>query len=145
MIIERGEVVELMDGLAVVVVSRSSACEGCGARGVCHTFGGDKDAKVSVENTIEAKTGDMVEIGIDEASLVTASFIVYIVPVIALLMGAGAGQYISGVSEYINISEGGGAAFGGLFAMIASLLLIRFLNPVFEKYRSMRPKIIKVV
>jgi sigma-E factor negative regulatory protein RseC len=142
MIIEKGEVVELMDGLAVVVVSRSSACEGCGARGVCHTFGGDKDAKVSVENTIEAKTGDMVEIGIDEASLVTASFIVYIVPVIALLMGAGVGQFVSG---YINISEGGGAAFGGLFAMIASLLLIRFLNPVFEKYRSMRPKIIKVV
>ena len=145
MIIERGKVVESMDGLAVVIVNRSSACEGCGAKGACHTFGGGKDAKVSVENSVEAKAGDMVEIGIEEASLVTASFIVYIVPVIALLLGAGAGQYISGVSGCINISEGSGAAFGGLIAMILSLLLIRFLNPVFEKYRSMRPKIIKVV
>jgi len=142
MIIERGEVVESVDGLAVVLVNRSSACEGCGARGACHTFGGGKDAKVSVENCVEAKAGDTVEIGIDEASLITASFIVYILPVIALLVGAGVGQFVSG---YVNISEGGGAAFGGLLAMIASLLLIRFLNPVFEKYRSMRPKIIKVV
>lgn len=142
MIVERGEVIDSRDGIAVVLVNRSSACEGCGAKGACHTFGGGRDAKISVDNEVGAKAGDVVEIGIEEASLVKASFVVYILPIIALLLGAVAGQSLSG---YIGISEGGAAAFGGLLALIGSLIVIRLFDPVFKKYRSMRPKIIKVV
>jgi sigma-E factor negative regulatory protein RseC len=138
-----GEVIESRDrdSTAVVLVNRSSACEGCGAKGACHAFGGGRDAKVSVDNEIGAKAGDLVEIGIEEASLVKASFVVYIIPIIALLLGAWAGQLIAG---HINISEEGGAAFGGLFALIDSLIVIRLFNPVFKKYRSMRPRIIRI-
>jgi sigma-E factor negative regulatory protein RseC len=125
----------------VVLVNRSSACEGCGAKGACHAFGGGRDAKVSVENKIGAKAGDLVEIGIEEASLLKASFLVYIVPIIALLLGAAVGQSLS---DEIGIAKEGAAAFGGLLALIGSLIVIRLLDPVFRKYRSMRPRIIRI-
>ena len=141
MIVEMGEVVDSRDGFAVVLVKRSSACEGCGAKGACHAFGGGRDARVSVENDVGAKTGDLVEIGIEEASLVKASFLVYIVPIIALLLGAATGQHFS---EQIGISEEGAAAFCGLLALIGSLVIIRLFDPIFKKRRSMRPRIIRI-
>ncbi|MBN1572006.1 MAG: SoxR reducing system RseC family protein [Deltaproteobacteria bacterium] len=136
-----GKVIESRDGMALVLVNRSSACEGCGARGACHTFGGGRDAKVSVDNEVGAKAGDMVEIGIEEASLLKASFLVYIVPIIALILGAGAGQLVSG---QVGIAKEGAAAFGGLLALVGCLIIIRLFDPVFKRYRSMRPKIIRI-
>lgn len=141
MIVEMGEVIDSRDGLAVVLVNRSSACEGCGAKGACHAFGGGRDAKVSVDNEIGAKAGDVVEIGIEEASLVKASFVVYILPIIALLLGAAGGQHFS---EQIGISGEGAAAFCGLLALIGSLVVIRLFDPLLKKRRSMRPRIIKI-
>jgi sigma-E factor negative regulatory protein RseC len=143
MIKEMGRVLETADDEAVVLVRRSSACEGCSARGVCHTFGGaGKDARISVENRIGAHAGDEVEIGIEEGSLVLASFIVYILPIGALFLGAALG---GALSEYIGISKGGASAFMGLLALILGLVIIRLLDPYLKRKENLRPRIIKVV
>lgn len=143
MIKEMGRVLEIKDDEAVVLVRRSSACEGCSAKGVCHTFGGaGKDARISVENRIGAHAGDEVEIGIEEGSLVLASFIVYILPIGALFLGAVLG---GALSEYIGISKGGASAFMGLLALILGLIIIRLLDPYLKRKESLKPKILKVI
>lgn len=143
MIKEIGKVLETKGDEALVLVRRSSACEGCSAKGVCHTFGGaGKDARISVENRIGADTGDEVEIGIREGSLVLASFIVYILPVGALFLGAALGGVLA---EYIGISKGGASAFMGLLALILGLFIIRLFDPYLKRKENLRPKIIKII
>jgi sigma-E factor negative regulatory protein RseC len=143
MIKETGTVVETKSGEAVVLVCRSTACEGCAAKGACTTLGGGgKDAHVSVENKVGAHVGDEVQLGIEEGSLVLASFIVYILPIGALFLGAALGGLLA---DSIGIAKGGASAFMGLLALILGFVIIRLLDPYLKKKERLRPRIIKVI
>lgn len=142
MIVETGKVVEISGSDTVVVVSRNSACAGCASKNACHTFGTNREARIIVSNEIGARVNDAVEIGVAEGGLVAASFIVYIMPVAALFVGAGLGTLIAG---RIGIEAGGISAVTGLLFLGAGFLAIRLMDPYLKKKHTLRPHIIRVV
>ncbi len=95
MIEEEGVVLEISDdNIAEVLVEKSSACGNCSAKSFCHPFGEESEVKVNAFNNIGAKIGDRVKIAIKSSTLLKASFLMYIIPIIAMLIGAFAGEII---------------------------------------------------
>ncbi|MEJ2589701.1 MAG: SoxR reducing system RseC family protein [Deltaproteobacteria bacterium] len=94
MISEQG-IVERVKGKRVLVrIERTSACATCESRGSCE-MGPDKKMMVEVANDLAAKTGDRVEVSIPSGSLLKLGFLVYLLPIVALIAGAYAGEALA--------------------------------------------------
>ena len=89
---EEGVVLETMGGLAQVETAQQEACKSCGARGACQTLGGDKRRVIAAVNQVGAQAGDRVMLAMARKGVLGASFLVYMVPVFALLAGALVGK-----------------------------------------------------
>ena len=96
MLTETAEVIESRGGKALVRTLRSEACGSCGASGACEAMGGSKEMKVEVTNHLRAKPGDRVELELPESSFLTASAVIYIIPLACLMGGAVLGQLLAG-------------------------------------------------
>lgn len=89
MIEEIGTVKSLAGGMAVVLVPRKSACEGCTA-GACKP---DEQAmEIEAVNRAGAQVGQRVKVAIAPSAYMKGSLIVYGVPALALVLGAVAGK-----------------------------------------------------
>jgi sigma-E factor negative regulatory protein RseC len=100
MIEETALVVDMDDQYAWVEASSQSTCSHCSAQQGCGTASLQKWFKrkpnrLKVLNTQKLQTGDQVIIGIPEQALVMGSFLLYILPLLALLAGALAGVFFS--------------------------------------------------
>ncbi len=77
---------------AVVKIRRAEACHACAARGACQSLGGKtEDISLVVENTLDARPGDMVVLTLPESSVIKASAVLYLLPASGLVAGALAG------------------------------------------------------
>ena len=97
MITENGRVVGVRGDKAWVQTIRASACESCSARSGCgqRVLAGASAGRanqVLVTNHLNAHVGDEVSIAIEESALLSASLLVYAVPLILLVLGAVLGQ-----------------------------------------------------
>lgn len=126
-----GQVVEAHGDTVLVRFKRTKACGECK---MCASFGSD-EAMVEVENRLSAKVGDKVELALHSASMLKASFIVYVIPLLALL---------SGVLIGIQFSDLLGAALG-IAAAVVSLLIIHFFEPRFKRKREFQPRMIRIL
>lgn len=115
---EIGRVVKIIkDGLAEVEFKSGSACAKCGK---C-SMGLSGEMFIEVENKIQSKSGDMVEV--EFLSVITSSFIIYILPIVFLVVG-----YFIGVLAFplvpIEISmENLGIIFAVVFLFVSFALL----------------------
>lgn len=85
---ERGVVIKDKGKFAQVRIGRHSACGSCGKCGMTDK---QKHADFYVENTLNAKINDIVEIEIPEANSAKLAFVAYIIPLIpafALVLSA---------------------------------------------------------
>ena len=90
MVREKGIIEKVAEQMAVVRIQKTSACESCESRGACQMHG-TKERLIEVRNDIRAKVGDCVELSIPTQSLMGISLLVYLLPVLALILGAYAG------------------------------------------------------
>ena len=92
---ESGTVIELKPNqIAVVLCQKTSACSHCATRSSCIS-GDDKGSmQVDAHNPLNAQIGDRVTLATSSRVFLRSSFILYIVPLIALVVGAVAGQQI---------------------------------------------------
>jgi len=108
--------------MALVLTGMEPACEGCKARGACTSLGGGgANAEVRARNTVGAEVGDVVTISIRGSSLLKASFLVYMLPILAMVGGIVLGHLLSGViSVDKNVLVGlfGLLAFSGAFVWL---------------------------
>lgn len=108
--------------MALVVTRMESACEGCKVRDTCSTLGGGgANVEVRARNTVGAEAGDVVTISIRSSSMLKASFLVYMVPILAMVGGIVLGHLLSGViSVDKNVLVGlfGLLAFSGAFVWL---------------------------
>ena len=81
---ESGTVVRLDGPFAVVRIDKKAVCESCK---MCAFPKGEKHLDVRVENTLNAKEGDLVELSLHEKSALTASMLVYLVPLALAALG----------------------------------------------------------
>ena len=89
-----GLVVEVKEDKAVVAVKRHDVCSKCGGCGVAAS--GRGETQLEALNKVNATVGQTVKIYSDTSHILKASFMVYIVPLLALLAGLFIGQQLEG-------------------------------------------------
>ncbi|NIA23571.1 MAG: hypothetical protein GWP03_05385 [Proteobacteria bacterium] len=115
--IETATVIETYnDGTAKVVIVPQDTCKTCPLNGTCSNWVSRESLHYIVNNNIDASKNDTVKVEFSEKHLVAHSFIVYIVPLISLFVGAYIGKMF--FSETISILLGF-AALGLTFFIIA--------------------------
>lgn len=80
---ERGYVLKNKGDFSQVRIERNSACGSCGKCGMTEN---QKHVDFYVENTLNAKTNDLVEIDIPDANTAKLAFVAYILPLIPALV-----------------------------------------------------------
>jgi sigma-E factor negative regulatory protein RseC len=116
---EVGTVIESFGGTARVLVRRNSACDHCPSRSCCASLEGDLK-RVDVSNAIGAEKGQQVKIGISPRAVLKASFVLYMVIILALITGALLGNYLGPQhNEIWAVSMGVGFFVGSYFVIKA--------------------------
>mgnify|MGYP000885547377 CR=1 FL=1 len=118
---------------AVVEVERNSACAKCG---ICH-MGETKSLQLLAENGIGAEVGKRVLVALDKRSFLKAGFIVYLLPLSALLGGIVLVYWLGG-TDLRAVATG-----LGLFAL--AYLAIRLLEPVWKGNPEFTASIVRIV
>ncbi len=126
-----GRIVELNGSKAVVQFKRSKSCGDCKA---CPSFGKD-EARVEIDNSLNAKMGDMVELSLHAESMFFATLIIYGIPLVALM----AGVYFG-----CKINDLWGAVIG-IAAAVATLVVIHLFEPALKRSEKFEPKMISVI
>lgn len=128
-------------GTAWVKTTRSSACESCSSRNACQTDGGGKEMEVEAINTANAQVGDRIVLSINTASLLKATFLLYVFPILAMIAGALIGQTLAVMRG--SDPSGFSAFFACLFFGLA-FIFIRFAGRRLSNNASYKPEIVKV-
>lgn len=144
MIEEIGTLVELKGKhTAMVMCTKSSLCENCAANGSC-VIGDDGNIRlIEAQNSLGATVGERVRIATTTKSFLQSSFLLYIVPLIALVIGAIVGKLV-GENLATGLDPNLLSAVFGVFFMIGSFVVLRVGSSVLSKEAYM-PKIIEII
>jgi len=143
MIEEFGTIVELRDGrVAVVQCVKHSACQHCPSSGSCQLGSDSESMLVEAFNQAGARLNDYVKVVTTTKNFLQSSFLLYIVPIIALLAGALLGQALGEMSgDAIDPSLA--AALMGTLWLVVCFLLIRYFTRSLKREKYM-PTIVAV-
>ena len=139
---EQGIVIKTNSGAAWVKTVKSGNCAGCSARGSCHTMGGDDQMEVKAINEVGAKVGDRIILSFKTSSLLKASFLLYVFPILLLIVGAAIGQ---AMAPRFDFNPSGLSAIMGFSFFFAALLIIKTTADKLAKKTEYRPKVIKII
>jgi len=139
---EYGIVENVDDTWAWVKTRRSGACAHCGNKSHCEIVAGSDQMVVKAENRVRAGIGDEVELYLDSKTRYKCIFMIYVLPVFGLMIGAFAADSLS---RLLGISVKLGMPLFSLTGLaLAYLLMRRFagrlaarnaLNPVVHRVR----------
>ena len=136
-------VIERLEGeLAIVRLETPEGCEACATK---HSCGAPSSAGklITVRNDAGAEAGQRVELAIRSSALVTASFLMFIVPLFACLAGIVAGYALSVALEWPGTEWIGLAVGAACFA--AAYMLLRLMNKSFERSGKYEPVINRIL
>ena len=138
---EKGEVIRVHDHTAVVRTVRTEACKGCASRKSCHSAAGE-DMEVEAINTIGARAGDRIVLSIKTASLLKATFLLYIFPIIPLLAGAVTGNWLA---QRYGYDPSVASAAGGFLLFFLSVFFVRIRGNRLAETAAYKPRIIRIL
>ena len=106
MIEETATVMRVEAGTAWVATKSRSACGHCGSGSDCGTamvakLFGEKENLLRLDNSLDARVGEQVVIGVSDALLLKASALAYLLPLLALIAAVALGQW-SGMGEDLS-------------------------------------------
>ncbi len=143
MVEEPGVIVSLDGNYASIAPLPATDCKSCSADGSCGTtllapIFSKKKRLLVAENTINARPGDEVIVGLNRMALVFASLMVYLLPLLVLVIAAIAGESLAlGIGlengELVAILSGlSGASLTFIFVsrVIRSALFSVFFEPI---------------
>ncbi|ELE1959928.1 SoxR reducing system RseC family protein [Vibrio vulnificus] len=110
--------------------SSCSSQKSCGTGVVSKAFG-NKSLLWHLETQRRLHVGQMVEIGIPEQSLLQSAMLVYLLPIVAMLLGALFGHLV--LSPWLEMGEGAVVLTSMLFAFIGILLAKKLAQPLEQK------------
>ena len=139
---EQGVVLRTESETAWVKTVRSSACEGCTARASCHTTGGGQNMEVKAINSAGASVGDRIVLSFETASLLKATFLIYVFPIFFLIAGAALGQVLA---SFIAFSPSALSVLFGFSFFFSSLFIIKARANKMAKKNAYQPKITKIL
>lgn len=118
---EIGQVRQTKDNTALVVFPENPGCAGCAMK--CHARSGGRE--VEAINQVGASTGDTVEVIFEERAVLKGSFIVYLVPVIAMLIGYF--LFVLLASAFAVSTADVFGVIGSLLFLVLSFVVLRYL------------------
>ncbi len=139
---EQGIVLRTDSESAWVKTTRSSACEGCTARGSCHTLGSGQEMEVKALNPAGARVGDRIVLSFETGSLLKATFLIYVFPIIFLIAGAAIGQLLS---PLIGVSPSTLSVLLGFTSFFSALFIMKARANKMAKKKAYQPKITKIL
>lgn len=140
---EKGVVIRIDTAATWVKTTPSGACESCASRGACHAMvGGEKEMEVPVLNPVGAKPGDLVVLKIDSSPLLKATFLIYLFPILLLMAGAVAGEWIS---RFFGWGSSAPAAVLGFGSLAAGLVLVKIVGRRLSQQYAYRPRILRIL
>lgn len=139
---EHGIVIRTDHGTAWVKTVKSGACEGCSSRGACHSLGRSDEMEVKAINLAGAKVGDRIVLSFATASLLKATFLVYLFPILLLMIGALLGQI---TAPSLNFNPAWFSAILGFSFFFAAFLVIRAATNKMAQKNEYQPKIIRIL
>lgn len=144
MIVETGIVVELKNAhIAMIRCQKTSACEHCPSLSSCHTQHESRPVIVEVYNPLAAEVGDQVKVETSTRHFLQSSFVLYIIPVLALVIGAFAGQLV-GEHTDVALDPALLSALMGVAFMVGTFLIIRVGTRALPRELFM-PKIVEII
>ena len=90
MIEERARVIAVENNQLLLEAETRVACNACAAKQGCGTFVlsrwvGRKLTRFQAQNTVNARVGDEVVVGLDEEAMLKGSVLVYLLPLLAMI------------------------------------------------------------
>ncbi len=140
--LEEGTITRTDDNYAWVRVGRSSMCDHCGSKSACRTFGGGRIMEAEARNEAGGQVGDRVLLRIDNSSFLKITFLVYLVPVLALIAGALVGIELA--PKYSLNPEQSSLVFG-ISAFVLSFLIVHRFGKRVKKGQKYMPAIVKIL
>ena len=139
---EQGIVIKTDSSAAWVKTIKTGSCEGCSARGSCHSLGNSDQMEVKAINEAGAKVGDRIVLFFETSSLLKATFLLYVFPILLLIIGAAIGQEMA---PHIDFNPSGLSALTGFSFFFAAVLIIKLRANKMAQKKEYRPKIVKIL
>lgn len=144
MIQETGIVEHIEEEYAFIKAERSGTCKSCSSQSMCNPSDGKEYVIVQAVNRIGAKPGDSVKFEVPASSFLKASFLVYVFPLIALMMGAIVGKIAYPTFKESFTKDGTSALFALIF-LIISILVVKVAGKKTNDDEKYFPKIISII
>jgi sigma-E factor negative regulatory protein RseC len=130
MIEETATVVRVDDEYAFVETQKRAACGSCQSQSSCSTtvLSGlfkRRFNHLKVLNTVSAKPGEQVVIGLQEQALIRLSMLAYLMPLFCMILVAIAAQYL--MDTYTAYRGELPQVIGGLLGLIGGFFLLKLL------------------
>ena len=127
--INKGIVTKVEGDMLTVVFERHEAC------GDCHAcmHGSTDCAKHTVKLRGKADVGDEIVVEMDDSQVMAASATAYLIPFAGMMLGLGAGWWLSGMQSAINPELV--TAAGAILGTAAAYLIMKQLDPKLSKGR----------
>ena len=140
---EEGVVIDTYGEFAKVEARRSASCEGCASKDTCKP-NSNTSMIIEVINPINARVGDRICFEVEASALLKSTFVIYLMPVIFLLIGAWAGGEIAKIYPLFKREEILSVISGSIFFLVSVFILIS-LNRYFSKDKRYKPMIKEIL
>lgn len=140
-------VIATRPGKMTVSCQQQSSCGSCASRDSCGSGIVSKalpgrQHQITITTEVQAKVGEVVEIGLSERSMLHSAMLVYVLPLLCLVLGAALGQWWF-------ISLAGGSELGVILTALVSgavgLWLARHYAVRLEGVSAYQPSLIRVL
>lgn len=140
MVKEQGIIKKIKGKKVVIRVQQTSACTHCKSKGSCDVS--KREMLIDVDNNLGAKEGDLVELSVPEGAVLKLSFLIYIMPIIALIIGAFAGWVIA---ESLKTDTTFASIVGGGLCIGLSFYVLKKINKKAEYEEKYFPRMIRIL
>ena len=142
MLKEVGIVVAAWGDKARVKTERKEACAHCQAKGACEVLGGGNEMVAEVLNPVGAREGQAVEIIFESRPFLVATFMLYMVPALALLAGVLVGQRLA---PRFGLGAEPGSILGALILTVLAVVFAWRIGRRLQKKQGFRPTIGRIL
>jgi sigma-E factor negative regulatory protein RseC len=139
---EEGIIIKVESGTAWVTTTKTSACEGCAAKSSCTVLGGGKEMEVEAINDAGAQVGQKVVLHFQTSPLLKAAFLLYVIPILFLLLGAFIGDQ---AAPHFSIDPSTFSVIIGFIFFGISIKLVKSKGNKLARKDAYRPKVIRIL